>query len=275
MKPDKVVVTPLRGVVERPVAQIHGHLAAGQQRVLREILEDGHHLAGILGRRLFDVAPDHVADTDTQLFGRCARDNNALRAFQVVDVARHRLEVEDVEQRQRNEARIGIEAVVTHLRGVFAQHDRGAEAAPGAAAGLDGRGRCDKPFGHGPAEPCLPQTGGIPVGGLDQIDALRIPERPVVGHLPAHLHQDDVAGRKGQRQADDVEQRRGLVAPQRREEVSQSDFHMRIVFDYSDFTESAGFSSAVRHEQKVTVATVTSSTTTRAAAKTHQWIGVR
>ncbi len=50
---------------------------------------------------------------------------------------------------------------------------------------------------------------------------------------------------------------------------------MRIVFDYSDFTESAGFSLAVRHEQKVTVATVTSSTTAKAAANIHQRIGVR
>ena len=46
-------------------------------------------------------------------------------------------------------------------------------------------------------------------------------------------------------------------------------------FGYSDFTESAGFSSAVRHEQKVTVPIVTSSTAAKAAAKTHQWIGVR
>ena len=192
-----------------------------------------------------------------------------------MDIARHRLEVEDVEQRQRNKARIGVEAVVTHLRGVFAQHDRGAETAPGAASGLDGRSRCNKPFGHGPAEPCLPQTGGIPVGGFDQIDALRVAERAVVGHLPAHLHQDDVAGRKGQCQSHDVEQRRGLVTSQRGEEVSQCDFHMRIVFDYSDFTQSAGFSLAVRHEQKVTVAAVTSSTTAKAAANTHQRIGVR
>ena len=148
LEPDKVVVAPFRGFIERPVAQIHGHFAVGQQRVLREILEDSHHFVGIFSRRLFGVAPDHVADTDAQLFGRRARDDDALRAFQVVDVARHRLEVEDVEQRQRNEARIGIEAVVTHLRGVFAQHDRGAEAAPGAASGLDGRSRGDKPFGE-------------------------------------------------------------------------------------------------------------------------------
>ena len=35
---------------------------------------------------------------------------------------------------------------------------------------------------------------------------------------------------------------------------------------YSDFTQSAGFSLAVRHEQKVTVAAVTSSTSAQAAA---------
>ena len=193
-----------------------------------------------------------------------------------MDIPCHGLEVEDVEQRQRNGTRIDIiEAVVTHLRGILAQHGHRAEAAPGAATGFNGRGRGDEPLDHGPAEPRLPGAGRVPVGGLDQIDAFRVAERAVVGHLPAHLHQDDVTGREGERQPDDVEQRRGLVAPQRGEEVSQCDFHMRGCFNYSDFTESAGFSLAVRHEQKVTVAAVTSSTATKAAANTHQRIGIR
>ena len=148
LEPDVVVVAPLRRVVERLVTQIHGHMTLGHQRVLGEILEDGHHLAGVLGRGLVDVAPEHVADTDTQLFGRRARDDDALRAFEVMDIACHGLEVEDVEQRQRDGARIDVvEAVVTHLRGILAQHGHGAEAAPGAAAGFDGRGRGDEPFG--------------------------------------------------------------------------------------------------------------------------------
>ena len=231
LEPYIVVVAPLRGVVDAPVPQIHGHLTPGHERVCGKILEDGHHLAGILGRGLVGVAPDHVADTDAELFGRRARDDDALRPFQIVDITCHGLEVEDVEQRQRDGARIDVvEAVVTHFRGILAQHDRGSEAAPGAAAGFDSRGRCDEPLDHGPAEPRLPGAGLIPVGGFDQIDALRIPECTVVGHLPAHLHQDDITGRKGERQPDDVEQRRGLVAPQRREEVSQSDFHMRNLF---------------------------------------------
>ena len=223
-----VVVAPFRGVVDTPVAQIHGDLTLGHERVCGKILEDGHHLAGILGRGLVGVAPDHVADTDAELFGRRARDDDALRTFEVMDIARHAPELEDVEQRQRNGACIDVvEAVVTHLRGILAQDDRGAESAPGAAAGLDGRGRGEEPLDHGPAEPRLPGAGFVPVGGLDQIDALRVAERAVVGHLPAHLHQDDVAGREGERQPDDVEQRRDLVSSQCGEEVSQCDFHMR------------------------------------------------
>ena len=276
LEPDVVVVAPLRVVVERHLAQIHDHVAPAHQRVLGKILEDGHHLAGVLGRRLVDVAPEHVADADTELFGRRARDDDALRPFQLVNVARNGLKVEDIEQRQRDGARIDVvETVVPHLRGILAQHGHGAEAAPGAAAGLDGRGRGDEPLDHGPAEPRLPGAGRVPVGGLDQIDALRIGKRAVVGELPAHLRQDDVAGREGERQTHDVEQRRSLVSPQRGEEVSQCDFHIQRYFDYSDFTQSAGFSLAVRHEQKVTVATVTASTTTKAAAKSHQCIGTR
>ena len=275
MEPDIVVVAPLRRVVEAAVAQVHGHLAAGEQRIGGEILEDGHHLIGVFGRWLVGVAPDHVTDADAEFFGRRARDDDALRALQVVDVARDGLEVENIEQRQRDHAKLEVEAVVTHLRGVLAQHDRGAEAAPGAAAGLDGRGRGDQPLDHGPADPGLPGAGFVPVGGFDQVDALRIVERPVVGQLPAHLHQNDVEGREGQCQADDVEQRREFVAPQRREKVSESDFHIGRFVVYSDLTASAGFSPAVRHEQKVTVATVTASTTAKAATKTHQRSGVR
>ena len=70
LEPYVVVVAPLRGVVERPVTQIISHMTLGHERVCGEILEDGHHLAGVLGRGLVDVAPNHVADTDTELFGR-------------------------------------------------------------------------------------------------------------------------------------------------------------------------------------------------------------
>ena len=44
---------------------------------------------------------------------------------------------------------------------------------------------------------------------------------------------------------------------------------------HSDLTESAGFSEAARHERTVTVSTVTASTASNAAAKTHQCIGTR
>ena len=64
-----------------------------------------------------------------------------------------------------------------------------------------------------------------PRAGGHQADAAGIGNVAVEGQFPAHLHQDDVEGREGQCQPDDIEQRRSLVAPQRGEEVMQGDFH--------------------------------------------------
>ena len=111
----------------------------------------------------------------------------------------------------------------------MALHPYGLLPAPGtyAAAGFDLGRLCDELFSVGTCRADRVARFVERRERCHQIDVFGLGNGTVEGHFPADLHQNDVEGREGERQPDDVEQRRDLVASQRREEVMESDFHSK------------------------------------------------
>lgn len=202
---DEIAVVPVVGVVEVAIPPVGQPDDVRKGAVRGKILVDGHHLHLPLGAAPpFVVEPEHVAGMHTQPRGLRARESHAVRTGQGPEIALGGPQSHGLDEALRHL----VEPLVEAEQIAAPADPERLFPAPGteAAAGLDLGRTGDKLLTLGTRRVERVVRLAEPRAGGHQADAAGIGNVAVEGQFPAHLHQDDVEGREGQCQPDDIEQ---------------------------------------------------------------------